>query len=79
MEKACDFGGSYFIGGNYNWNVINGEKVSQTLSVGLFGVFGGTVTWDKNGIINRFVGLDIGGKIAFGWGASGSVRLGFTW
>jgi len=77
--KALDFGGSYYGGGNYNWNVENGNRVSQTISAGGFGgLISGTYTWGKGGS-SLFLGIDVGGKFAIGWGASGSAKFGFTW
>lgn len=76
--KAMDFGVAWIVGGNYNWNVVNGQMVSQTASLGVYG-FGGNLTWDKKGVTNLFVGFELGGKVAVGWGASGSVKIGFTW
>jgi RHS repeat-associated protein len=76
--KAMDFGVAWIVGGNYNWNVVNGQMVSQTASLGVYG-FGGNLTWDKTGVTNLFLGFELGGKVAVGWGASGSVKIGFTW
>ncbi|MDG5801061.1 hypothetical protein QA597_11885, partial [Marinilabiliaceae bacterium ANBcel2] len=77
--KALDFGGSYYAGGNYNWNIVNGKRVSQTFSAGAFGgLIAGDYTWGKGGS-KLFLGINVSGKVAVGWGASGGVKLGFIW
>jgi len=76
--KALDFGAAWVVGGNYNWNIENGKYVSSTFSLGVFGV-GGSLTWDKAGVTNLFLGFEIGGKVAAGWGAGGSAKIGFNW
>jgi len=76
--KALDFGIAWEGGVNYNWNIENGKYVSSTLSAGYYGI-GGSLTWNSKGVTDLFLGLEIGGKVAAGWGASGSVKIGFTW
>lgn len=76
--KALDFGAARIVGGNYNWNIENGKYVSSTFSLGVYGV-GGSLTWDKSGVTNLFLGFEVGGKVAAGWGAGGSAKIGFNW
>ena len=76
--KALDFGAAWIVGGNYNWNIVNGKYVSSTFSLGVYGI-GGNVTWDKTGVSKLFIGFELGGKVAAGWGANGSAKIGFNW
>jgi len=80
--KLYDFGASYFVGVNYNQTIdYSGlsEQRTNTISFGAFGVFGGILNYDNNwNFINGYGGFDISGKIAVGYGASGSLKLGFN-
>ena len=79
--KLYDFGAAYYVGVNYNQTIdYSGlsEEKTNTISVGVFGIFGLTLNYDNNwNFINGYTGIDVSGKIAVGWGASGSAKLGF--
>ena len=72
--KSMDIGISYIGGGNYNNNIENGKVVSQTISGGIIGL---GVTYTNGRKRNLFVGYELGGKFAFGYGVSGAFKLGF--
>ncbi len=76
--KALDLGGAWYVGANYNWNIENGKRVSQTISVGILGIIGGDYTWGEQGS-KVFFGINGSAKVAFLWGISGSVKQGYTW
>jgi RHS repeat-associated protein len=76
--KALDFGVGWIVGGNYNWNIENGKHTSSQLGLGIYG-FGGNIIWNDSGVTNLFLGFELGGKVAAGWGAGGSGKIGFNW
>ena len=80
--KLYDFGVAYGFGVNYNQTIdYSGlsEQRTNNISIGAVGVFGVKLNYDNNwNFIDGFVGIDISGKIAVGYGASGSLKLGFN-
>jgi len=80
--KLYDLGAAYGFGVNYNQTIdYSGlsEQRTNTISIGALGVFGVNLNYDNNwNFIDGFGGIDISGKIAVGYGASGSLKLGFN-
>ena len=80
--KLNDFGAAYYLGVNYNQTIdYSGlsEQRTNTISIGALGVFGVTLNYDNNwNFMSGYGGFDVSGKIAVGYGASGSLKLGFN-
>ena len=80
--KIWDFGAAYYVGVNYSQtidysNSYSGVKTNN-ISIGVFGVVGVTLNFsDSWNFIDGYGGIDISGKVATGWGASGAIKFGF--
>lgn len=80
--KIMDFGAAYYVGINYNQTIDYSNsyfgKTTNTMSIGALGVFGVTLNFNDNwNFIGGYGGIDISGKAAVIWGASGSLKIGF--
>ncbi len=80
--KILDFGLAYYVGVNYNQTIDYSSSYlgtkTHTISVGAFGVAGVTLNYNDNWkFISGYGGIDISGKVAAIYGASGSIKLGF--
>ncbi len=84
IRKLLDLGASYYAGVNYSQSIdLSSPQYpfkTHTIEVGAFGIFGATFNfYDDWSFRSGFFGLDLSGKIALGWGASGSLKLGFIY
>ena len=84
IRKLLDLGASYYVGVNYNQSIdLSSPQYpfkTHTIEVGGFGIVGATFNfYDDWSFRSGFFGFDLSGKIALGWGASGSLKLGFVY
>lgn len=83
-RKMLDLGVSYYAGVNYSQSLDLSSPLyphkTHTIEVGALGIVGATFNFNDDwSFRNGFFGLDLSGKIALAWGASGSLKLGFVY
>lgn len=53
---------------------------THTIEIGALGILGATFNFNEDwSFRSGFAGIDVSGKVALIWGASGSLKLGFTY
>lgn len=74
-EKEGTDVGIYKGGGVSYKSVTQNGNETQSISIGFLG-FGASYSWDDQGNKSMNVGLDVGGKVAAGYGAEGELKAG---